>query len=76
MANKEWTDHIAAGQSVAKFLDQINDNFSILKEKDDTKQSKIYVMSMGSSENDVSVNQYGVPQGGSNGDIMIVYETQ
>ena len=63
-----------AGQPVAEFLGQLDNNFSALNSDLDTKQPKVYVMSVGSSSGNIIISADGVPSGGRSGDIVIIYE--
>lgn len=70
---------IKAGVTVEKFLEQLNDNFQQLNDDNTTKQSQIYIIKTGQSTTDIkgesiAVRNDGTPTGGSDGDIVIVYE--
>ena len=67
---------VEAGITVEEFLKQLNNNFGDLNT---TKQSKIYIIKTGQSEIDgnekeIQIGTDGTPTGGSDGDIVIVYE--
>ena len=71
--------NIQAGQKVSDFIQELNDNFDMLNNENKTKQSTIYIMTAGETKinlnNDqITVDVDGAPSGGSNGDIVIVYE--
>ena len=66
--------------SVSDFLDNINTNFNNISQEFHKKQNKILIMKKGDSvTNDqgeiiITINDEGIPTGGTSGDIVIVYE--
>lgn len=67
---------ITAGKKVSEFTQDLKDNFDALNDELLTKQSIIYVMKAGQSENTITIGADGSPSGGSDGDIVIVYEEE
>ena len=71
---------IEAGTTVSAFLDKINANFQNISQEFPKKQNKILIMKKGDSvtndqgEITITINDEGIPTGGTSGDIVIVYE--
>ena len=61
---------IQAGKPVSEFLNDINNNFTEIQT---IKQDKIFVTANGKQVGNITFID-GVPTGGQNGDILIVYE--
>ena len=71
---------IEAGKPVSNFISDLNDNFNALKGQIDNqtnaKQNKIFIAKNSGTVtvgDDIKVIN-GMPTGGKNGDILIVYE--
>ena len=73
-------NNIEAGTTVSEFLGNINTNFKNILQEFPKKQNKILIMKKGDSiTNDqgkttITINDEGIPTGGTSGDIVIVYE--
>lgn len=74
---------IEAGKTVSGFISDLNNNFDALKGQIDNqtnaKQNKIFIAKNGdtvkvNNVDYIKINDEGVPTGGKNGDILIVYE--
>ena len=63
---------------VSDFLDNINTNFNNISQEFPKKQNKILIMKTGDSitndQGKITINDEGIPTGGTSGDIVIVYE--
>ena len=73
--------NVEAGKKVSEFIQTINDNFKNLNNENKTKQSTIYVMTAGETKINtnnvnITVDADGVPSGGSDGDVIIVYDNK